>query len=90
VVTLDGLIQRVALLRSIERDIRAVSAGFANWRDRPLTDSDWQRIKGAAAERTEKQVQEDFIAAVGSSSGRHRAQISELAQQWETRIARGR
>ena len=41
VVTLDGLIQRVALIRSIERDIREVSRAFINWRSRPVTDADY-------------------------------------------------
>ena len=89
IVTLDGLLQRVTLLRSIERDVRAVSAAVANWRDVDMTPDDWKRIKGRASERTEQQIVGDFIAAVGTGAERHRAVIAELAAQWETRIERG-
>jgi len=80
VVTADGLFQRLALIRSLERDIRYVSRAFTNWRSKDLTEEDFKRLRGAASARTLEQVKADAREALETGGGRHRAVIAELVR----------
>jgi len=84
VVTADGLFQKLAHVRSIERDIREVSRAFANWRSHPLTDADYQRIRERAKERSVEQVKRDVHDVLVNDSGRYANTATEMVSQWET------
>lgn len=88
VVTADGLFQRVALIRTIERDMRFVGRALANWRSVPLTDADFDALRAqTGGNRTEAQMRADFIDRV-TASGPHAARASEMAAIWRERIER--
>lgn len=82
VVTLDGLLQRLALVRSLERDIRYAWRAAVNWRDSPLTDQDRADLRKRASERTRDDVVGDFAAAAEGGGGRYHAVIAEASAQW--------
>lgn len=79
VVTADGLIQRVALVRSIERDIRQVSRAFVNWRSRPVTDEELQRLRELARAKTYEQVTENATALLRDDAGPYKPFVDEMA-----------
>ena len=60
VVTADGLFQRLALVRSIERDIAYVSNAFHNWRRNPLSPAETRALADKNAPPTRQQLSEDF------------------------------
>lgn len=86
VVTADGLFQKLAHVRSVERDIREVSRAFVNWRAKPLTDDDYQRIRERAKEHSIEQVKRDVHDVLVSDSGRYADTTSEMVLQWETYV----
>ena len=83
VVTLDGLLQRLALVRSIERDIRLVTRAFANWRSKPLSEDEFTKATIAAL----------MAAGYSEADARfeaarmYRAPIKSEAQIWQEFIA---
>lgn len=87
IVTLDGLIQRVALVRSIERDIREVRRAFVNWGSSPLTAEEWRDLKRRGAPRSDAEITRDFSDLVGRGSGPRAALAEELAETWRARLA---
>lgn len=87
VVTLDGLLQRVALIRSIERDIRLVNRAFANWRSRPVTPEEYAERRRAAG-RTEAEIWREFVATVEPGGAEQDPRASELAINWRLAIER--
>ena len=87
VVTADGLFQRLALIRSIERDLRQVNRALVNWRSVPLTPADFQRARQRAEERTVRDVEQDIRAHLTTETGTHSALVNELAQSIARRIA---
>ena len=88
VVTADELFQRLALVRSIERDIRQVSRAVANWRSKPETEAEWEERRTRVNDRTPAQVQQDFDAAVATGGGRYSAVIAEIAAKWRVSLER--
>jgi hypothetical protein len=83
VVTLDGLLQRLALVRSIERDIRLVTRAFANWRSKPLTEDEF--TKGTIAALIESGYSESDARA--EAARRYRSPIRSEAEIWQAFIA---
>lgn len=79
VITADGLFQRLAHVRSIERDIREVSRAFANWRSHPLTEDDFKALRKRASERTLEDVRRDVGEALMHDGGRNAGLRAEVA-----------
>ena len=67
IVTLDGLIQRLALVRSIERDIRYVYAELHNNRSTPLSAGERQQLAEGNQPRTPKEIETDLDQALQTS-----------------------
>lgn len=87
VVTADGLFQRLALIRSIERDIREVSRAFVNWRARPVTDEEWAALRKRATERTMEDVRRDVGDLLSTGGGKHGPWVQEMALIWTKELA---
>lgn len=79
IATLDGLFQRLALVRSIERDIRYVSRAFVNWHVAPLTDSEIAEAQARMKTRSMADVQRDTEAALVGRSGPYEAWAVEMS-----------
>jgi len=90
VVDANGLFQRLALVRSIERDIRYVSRSFANWKvaDAAETTASQKAIREHAKGRTLDKAKADLIDAVTTGQGRHRGIVSEMETQWKLYMER--
>lgn len=86
VVTLDGLIQRVALIRSMERDVRFFHRALVNWRIAPLGADDWRHVKGALDRRTPAEVTAEFSGMVARGEGPLAPVASEMALVWAQRM----
>jgi len=82
VVTADGLFQRLALVRSIERDIRYVSRAFMNWRSKTLTDDDYKRRRDSSQVRPLDEVKRDIEEMMRTGDGRYAPLAREMAKQW--------
>lgn len=87
IATANGLLQRVALIRSIERDIRLVQRAAANWRSVDLTDQDYAAFRRGAG-RTEGEVWREFVGTVRPGGARQDPHASEIAIQWRRAIER--
>lgn len=79
VVTLDGLIQRVALIRSLERDMKFAWAAAVNWRVQPIDPSSIDDAKRVMSARTIQQVRADTTAGIADRSGPFAAWADEVA-----------
>lgn len=90
IVTLDGLIQRVALVRSIERDIREVRRAFHNWASKPMTEDDWTELNTIAAPKTDRQLADELTDLMVRNAGPRAALASELAASIRTRLGASR
>jgi hypothetical protein len=88
VVTADGLFQRLAYIRSLERDMRYVGRAFVNWRSSPLTAADFDQLRSQVNERTEAQMRHDFAAHVSGQGGPRRAVITEMGMILRNRLER--
>lgn len=87
IATLDGLLQRVALVRSIERDIRQVSRAIANWRSKPVTEAQWARIQKLST-RTDEEIWLEFTNTVEPGPHTRDPHTVEIAAQWRAAIRR--
>lgn len=82
IVTADGLFQRLALIRSLERDVRYVSRAFINWRAAAVADDSYARIKQRASQRTFRDITRDTEEALQTGGGRYGPIVSEAVAQW--------
>lgn len=88
VVTLDGLFQRLALIRSIERDMRYVGRAFVNWRSRPITQNDFDELKARVGQdASPARMREDFTSRV-TASGPRAGAVHEHAAIWKAILER--
>lgn len=90
VVTLDGLLQRLVLIRTLERDMRYAARGLFNWRVKPLDAQDWTDVRKAMNKRTEAQVTGEFSDLVARGQGPLSGLASEMAVTWRQRFSGGR
>jgi hypothetical protein len=82
VVTLDGLLQRVALIRSLERDyIFAWRTAMNPWR-RELTGAQKDRAEKAWGAKTLAAVVSDVSASLTRNGGADEPIVTEMAAQW--------
>lgn len=89
VVTADGLFQRLALIRSVERDMRYVGRAFVNWRSAPITADDFAELRRQVAERTPEQQRAELEATLLDNPGPYRSLVSELSANGR-RVLEGR
>lgn len=87
VVTADGLFQRLAMVRSIERDIRYVSRAIVNWRSSPVTTAQFDSIKAQGQKRTLRDIQRDTEEALLTGGGRYAPLIEESVEQLRIYLA---
>jgi hypothetical protein len=87
VITFNGLIQRVALIRSIERDIRLVNRAFLNWRLNPAS-ADQYAAHVRKSGRTEAEIWREFIETVEPGGAARDSQAAEIAADWRITIER--
>lgn len=78
IVTADGLFQRLALIRSIERDLQIIADEFAAARERPLTDKDHEARRALATKLTIEQVSSNTEEYFGRASGPYAARVDEI------------
>lgn len=90
IVTGNGLFQRVALIRSIERDIREVRRAFHNWASNPLTESDWRELREAVAIKTDAQLRDELTELMRRDAGPLAARAAEGAVAWRVRLGASR
>lgn len=88
VVTADGLFQRLAYVRTLERDMRYLNRAFANWRSKPTLDADFQATKKKLAAKTPAELERDAVAHIDGTGGPRAALISEMVQHWTIQIER--
>ena len=79
VVTADGLFQRLALVRSVERDIREVSRAFVNWRSKPITEEEWEELRRMQRQRTPEQIRDDAAGTILRTHGPYLSLVAELS-----------
>ena len=87
IATLDGMLQRFALIRSIERDIREVSRAFTNCRSVPVTDEQYTDLRTRAG-RTEAEIWAEFVATVEPGGAQRDPRAREIAANWELALRR--
>lgn len=79
IATADGLFQRLALIRSIERDIREVRRAFVNAFARPLEDADVDDVQEQLGKRKLADVHNDTSAALSTNTGPYASWADEMA-----------
>jgi len=77
VATADGLFQRLAFIRTLERDYKLAWAAMANAYHKPRKEEDWKELRKRAAERTPEAIRRDLEAALQYGGGRYRAAREE-------------
>lgn len=82
VVTADGLFQRLALVRSLERDVRFLSRAFMNWRSVDLGDEAYTALTSKARERDVARISRDVEEALESGGGYYAPVVTEMSAQW--------
>lgn len=81
VVTLDGLLQRLVLVRSLERDyVYAWRAAMNPWR-RLLSSDESKRMRAALTVKGRAKVTSDFVAVLSGRGGDDAAAVKEWAAQ---------
>lgn len=88
VVTADGLFQRLALIRSLERDLKFTWRVLVNGRSKPLTDDDFEGLRKAANKHTFEQVLRDTEKGIVQRDGPNAAFIGEMNAQWRIYLRR--
>jgi len=82
IITLDGLLQRITLLRSIRRDVLEISRAFRAWRHSPVSAAKYSELRRAAGERTTDDVKRDVRDVLTTGGGNYGTFVSEMAAQW--------
>jgi hypothetical protein len=86
VVTADGLFQRLAFMRTLQRDWvlawKTLVAGYA----RPITAGERQLADAKVAFKTQQQIASDVRAYMRDRSGPDAGLFSEMAAQWRKQL----
>lgn len=83
VVTADGLFQRLALIRSVERDIAYVVNAWNNSQSKPLTDEERQAALKAGVFKTNEERIRETQVYLDTGAGPN----AELIDEWSTSLA---
>lgn len=86
VVTLDGLVQRVALIRSLVRDYQFAWNVIKNAYDRPLTSADRQALKDKNAPATPAAIDEAAVTYIQTGAGPRAAVFEEMYLTVRSRV----
>ncbi len=86
VVTADGLFQRLALIRSIERDVRYVFNTLHNAQSKPLTDDDRESALARDNYKTGQQFIAETRVYLETGDGPNAASIDEWSQDLAIRL----
>jgi hypothetical protein len=86
VITADGLFQRLALLRSIQRDIKIVFRQLALAYHRPLTPGEHDAVKAKLAGKPLDQVTADVREYMQTQGGANASLFVEIAAQWRKQL----
>lgn len=86
IVDLDGLFQRIVLLRSLVRDAEAQLRILQNLRLRDLTTDDKKRAKDAQHGKRYEQMQRDVVDAIVTGGGADGPLTDEIAIEWKNNI----
>lgn len=86
IADVNGLLQRVALIRSMERDARYFARALHNWRRAPLTDADKQKTRTALTRRSQAQIEAEFSALVARGEGPLAGLAAEMAVIWRKNL----
>ena len=89
IVTLDGLLQRITLLRSYARDIRYVWNAWNNSQSKPLTEAERAAAAAAGGHKSTQLIERDFDTYVATGEGPYAALNDELWATIELRLRRG-
>ncbi len=82
VITLNGLIQRVALLQSLGRDMRYAWRMAIHWREADTSTDEMKRVRKRLNDRTLAEQAADTAAGFRDGGGRYHAVIAEQEAQW--------
>lgn len=88
IVGLDGLFQRLTLVRSIERDIRQISRAFGNWRHRDVDPRTYAGLSGQFSARGPDAVARDIADVMLTGGGAYGNVSREIAAQWSIYLRR--
>jgi len=78
VVTADGLFQRLALVRSIERDLKYIRQAWVNALSKPLTEAEKAAALAKVKARSEAELEEVFRTYFRTGGGPQAPLINEL------------
>lgn len=88
IATVDGLLQRLALIRSFERDIRYAARAIHNWRSAPFSQADSDALKASVKTLTVQQAEAQAHMHIMGTGGRRANLINEMVQHWTIQIER--
>jgi len=89
IVTADGLFQRLALVRSIERDVRYVVHAWHNSQSKPLTDDERRAAGERDVFKSGAQIARENREYLETGDGAHAVSISEWSLELELRLRAG-
>jgi|SRR5918996_2612603 hypothetical protein len=84
IVTADGLFQRLALLRSVERDMAYISRSFWRLQSRQPTDEEKQRNRPTEEPKTPEEHAAELVRAIETGD----AQLAVRADEWVADLRR--
>lgn len=88
IATADGLFQRLALIRSIERDIVYVLNAWHNAQSTPVTDEDWAAARAGDNYPTPAEIAEESFVYMQTGAGPRSALIDEMVLDLDLRLRR--
>jgi hypothetical protein len=86
VVTADGLFQRLAYIRTLQRDWALAWKTLAAGYSKPVTTSDREATAAKVAAKTQGQITSDVRAYMRDGSGPDAGLFSEMAAQWRKQL----
>lgn len=87
IVTLDGLLQRITLLRSVARDVGRIGAIWHAAHTRPLTDEERRASPSAPGLKPPEEAANDFRVYLRTGQSPHLAQLEEALTDLRLKLA---
>lgn len=88
VVTADGLFQRLAYIRTLERDMRYAGRAIVNWREHPITKAEFDQTRDKLKPKTIEQLEAEARQHIDGTGGPRSGLITEMVQHWTHQIER--
>jgi len=86
IVTLDGLLQRITLLRSVVRDVYSIAGIWHRAHSKPLTDQERQQIQAGAKLMESEEISAAFDEWRQTGGGPFAAEIAEHSAELRIRL----